>query len=404
MKRALPLLLLLILLSPIGAAQTTVRPPEAFVTQVTNYFGFTTNFQTDLNHTWKLSPDDPDQINGSFNYRIAWNSTDVALGESGGWLVSGPGYQPVPGRPGWVWATGGSSWTDSTINLTGRNYTVRARDAGLNVSAPSCQLNISFVHPPDGLYRHSQCGILDIGPPRGASHQTVNISTETTGTYDIKSRWQIAASDPDDGSFEYWAWRSTEQAPTTTQIRNFHSISFLTAPSTLLNQSTDFTQNSVSEGGGYRAVYLSHSLAPGVSLPFYQAVIAVDGQTHERSDPLCVTLSRTDVRFSGSACGNITQTGLEGVPANLTLPFADADAILNATNLTENQGAFIYGGMTGLVFVGFGFSIGGPVGGMVAFAAVMPLLFYLGIVPGWSLILAVLIGSVIIFMRRGGSE
>lgn len=336
-------------------------------------------FDSKLNLTWRLSPDDPDQSVGAFNYTLYDNRTLSATG----WF---PTYNlsrtPVPGRPGWVYNGNlqiASTATDSSY-VIGYNMTVQdVFSASPNVSAPSCLLTFEAAQPG----AHTQCG-WTIEPPRGVSALVDSlVRLESSQVTDTTFRWRLSVNDTDqtNGSFDYWF---------------FYGLS----PETMFRN--DETQSV--DTPGVRRLTMETSKAAGEAFHEYARFVARDPMTHQRSAYSCTVQVLGGAIYRASTCGDIQVPSGGFVGDGPTFPLINVPEAADTLDLPESVLAGILAAILVFGFISLGWLFAEVVGATVGGVGSVGLAAELGLIPIYTLIVAFLLAMVIIvaYFRRGG--
>jgi hypothetical protein len=230
----------------LAISNSLIRPPPDVVAQIVQVPAvFPSNGYSNLSVTFKLSPDDPNQVSGSFVYNLtiyvcgktpngaAACASHTACGSPAApgcgtifpWTDAGSGsgcaLEPVPHRRGWVqcanirqahWQnyTIGQTFPISGIQYPVFNISVNASNPGISAAVPSCNVQVAIwkspmqfnvselgnVSSPGAGPGHAQCGPSPVLPPPGGTtlyDVTPIINASSSGK--IIATWQTSVGD-----------------------------------------------------------------------------------------------------------------------------------------------------------------------------------------------------------------
>lgn len=400
----LPLLFLsTLLLLPLVAAQAYIEPVPAFVGLTVGSQSYSSppgSFSSQVNFTWKLSPTDPDQINGTFNYTIYLNdSSSTGWSCLRGCLNSSGVHLPVPNHPGWVYIVadtttplpgglgpqvhtncdenpcpGGFSGTTFAFNITANWGTV--------ASAPSCKLvNLSQVIQ----YSQAQCGSPQIEPPQGLA--MVPVYKPNNATVLVSARWPLSVND-------------TNQTIGDMNYTLFYAYTLQGSPT---NNGTFQDTVGSEDGGGFRVMNLTWGLGGTVGLQYQ--IQAMDTLTHQKSNLTCPASVNLANINQTNGCGSLsTYDFVVGTTTGATFPGADLPAIAVLAGVSLETIGWIVG--TSIIFVGLiaGYIYAKGTGAIVFSTAGLAWNVLTNLYPPWFMILIFFLSIVIIvltFNRRG---
>lgn len=380
-RMVLPLgaaLLFLLLLPSVGAlAPAPVPSLVAEVERVSFYASPPTQFEAFVNLTWRLSPDDPDQSVGAFNYSLYSNRTTYSTG----WL---PQYNlsriPIPARPGWVYArVDFADYATEQSFVRAYNLTVRAPlNAAPNVSTPSCLVSIDAAR--NGSF--SQCGD-GIEPPVGVSALVDRAASASDSQTNTTFRWRPSANDTNQSSpeFDYWLYQGRDP----TRLRYYKDPPTLESPGVLRSTVTSYT-------------------TVGETFPHYAFVVARDPLTHQRSDASCTVHVLGGAMYRAGTCGDIEVPAGGFVGGGPTFPLLDVAATADALDMPEGMLAGVLAATLVLAFACMGWAAGRIVGASVGGLGSLGFATALGLMPLYVLILVFLLSMVLIVfsIKRGG--
>lgn len=192
---------LLVLFSP-NADAAGPMPPQTVAIYMDNVTAYPNNLDSQGNITWRLSVDDPDQINGALTYSLYQNTTNpgntlcsAPTGEKPacGWVRINRTYTPIAGRPGWVISSVQFALLGGTCNTGEPKYA-----CAFNMTAwkngvegnPSCLLNVTL----DLQGSRDQCGAYLLKEPAGIS-AFVQARSNATTSGNLQSKWPISVND-----------------------------------------------------------------------------------------------------------------------------------------------------------------------------------------------------------------
>lgn len=369
------LLLLLFALAPVASALTpdVVRPVVAEVTYVETYESAGVQYDADVNLTWKLSANDPDQTTGSFGYRVV-----IGQGAEPTLWITPASIAAVPNRAGWVYYV--QQLAVGAGTATNFNFTIVANDTAS--SGFSCIVSLTVTT----LTNQSQCD-SEFAEPEGVSLLTTTRASTDYGA-NATLRWRVSANDTDQTNgtgLEYWTWIGP-------------------APESMFN----YTGNAQSvDSTGVLSKVVEQFTVPDGVVPLYAKVRARDSWTHERSEFSCVVFVENGEPHQGAQCGTLPMPdGAFGELGNVTFPMADLDVLADMMQ-TE---PWVVGAFLGTVTV-FGLALAGlmwagPVGAAVGGTLGLAFTAALAVLPAWFLVIIVFVSALIIaagFSRGGGS-
>lgn len=408
--RTLPatLLLLALLLLPTAIAATP-RPPGAVVLDTSSWATTTlpsgrTQYQWSGNLAWQLSPDDPDQTNGSLTYTILLNvsinatgltpctATDTT-GYCSGWLHVFNGTGPfTPCRFGW--ACVGVSYQGYTpalgdlFNGTMLSYNVTARSATNQISAPSCIVNVDSLNitnaTPSG---HDQCGYPVIQPPSGASALITHAANSTDGVLvDIRANLSSDDTNQIQGAFRYVRFLYTDE----------YGVN-----ATGANLGDDPTGADDANGQRFDTLQIG-GIAP---TDLHVQWRAIEPFTRQWSNLSCVVNVDDKINGDQDKCG-VLGLSKESVyiPSGPTFPMFNATLYQMNSGLTQDQATWLMvAALTGLFTVA-GFAVARVPGALLMLALGIPFAYVLGLIPQWWLILFFLLAAATgVTLVKGGS-
>lgn len=375
------ILLLALLLAPLATAAAP-RPVEQIVfenEQVSFYPSPPNSFSYAVNMTWKLSPDDPNQVTGAFNYTIYRNQTSYPTG----WI---PAYNfsraAVPGRLGWVYSlnTGADSAVSQSF-VTGWNISVQnPMSASPNVAGPTCLLSVDLAV--NGSFY--QCGPL-IEAPRGVSAIVETAATSSSSQTNTTFRWRLSVNDTNQtsGAFTYWLYVGAQP-----------------------DRLTRFTGTPSLDSTGVLRLTVDSYTTQGVTFQQYAQVRARDPLTHQRSNLSCTVQILGGSIYRASVCGDISSPAGGFLSDGATFPMIDVSDMADATEIDEDLLAGLLGTLLVLGFTGMGFAAARVVGAIVGGIGSLGFATVLGLAPIYVLVV-IFLGSmavIVLTIARGGSQ
>lgn len=364
--------LLILLFVPFSSATNpdVVESVSAEVTLRELYGGPLDLFDVDINVTWQLSANDPDQVNGDWGYRFVYGEGE----EPSLWLDVTP--VPITDRSGWVSAVlqvAGSGV--GTYNITVVANDTAAEPADAAASELSCVMEIDAR---DDM--HAECG-TGIEAPPGVSAIVV---AEATADYGANTtvRWALSEDDPNQtaGDYDYWVYSGE-------------------ALDAMFNRS-DITISQDSDGV-LRAT-LEDFTAPAGTFPQYVKVMARDPLTYQRSDFSCVVFVQGGEIYERQACGVLGSPSGGFSSGDATFPFVDISDVAAESGMTESIVGAMLGGTAVLGFALMGFKGAGVVGGFVAGILTLAFVAVLSILPSYVLVVVFLAAlAIVVFAFRG---
>lgn len=336
-------------------------------------------YRTDFVLNWKLSPDDPDQVNGDYEYRWIWNGTDFGP-------ISGT---PIAGRAGWLHLFPQTSGNDPGVH----GITIVANDtATQTASVPSCLVTAEFRI---NLW-HSECGNDTLETVPGVSAVVTNESVEGESGAIAAIRWKPSPDDPDqtNGSFSYWLYGGI--CPTLDQCEWENEIG--------LTLNLTYGTYSV-ESAGVFLTSIEQGIAPGGTIPLNVWLLARDNLTLQRSEFSCKVFVQNGALYERMACGEMPVPG-GGFAAisGASFPFVNMTFLQEESGLSETVLSAIFGGATVLGIATMGYlgakTVGATVGALLSIA----LIASLGLMPGWLLVVLFMgaLTLLVISLRKGG--
>lgn len=417
--------LLVILGTP--TSEAAPAPTNASVLQAynqTSQGGLGDAWVARYNLTWRLSPDDTNQVSGALTYYVFENVT----GADGGTVIDsvpGPGSftnrranltpEPVPDNPGWVWdhitytgcATPACTYQD---NKSIRLY-VLANDT-IDQSAYPCSLvdtNISRMRylnqsRPHAVRSHFQCGENLVNATSGLRAVVTHVGNGTS--YDpftqIDLYWRASTGDPNatgSGNWTYWYGAQINDAAGLFDRRcsSRDEVGFFRGRWGICDNDTKTAQDSL--GIRHFTFQLGAPLAEVVSFQ----VMVENNATHQRSLASCIVAISSGRAFLERTCGSFgaNAAGLEGTPS---FPALDVPAFIAASGGSEATVAWLLAGVLFLVFAIGGFARAGPAGGGLGALVALPLAYVCYLIPSWFLVLSFFIlGLALVFWPRGNA-
>lgn len=393
--------LLLILLGP-SAFAAAPAIPDTLVAQHDTVITSGGLWATTDNLTWRLSSQDPDQLNGSLNYQVWENDSSIV-----GWHnVSGIGrfWNPVPHRAGWVYYTpgiGSFSQTDSTYH-----YNLTVADLSGVQSIGSCAVSL------DGLNvgSHDQCGNITIQPPPGLSASfNTTLFNATFPEPAIDYRWPLSPDDPHSsaiGDYTYQVNASFLLLGGSNYPYNF-SAPFGNLP--FLNGSVMLTLSNVYEG--------NYSHMPQLAQSVQTFVMAKDPQTHQWSAPSCAVINKWPaVGPELQNCGSLTNSvGVNfgfnntALPAfgdgSPSFPAIDLPSVSSSTGLDMTALGYILGAVLIAGCAMAGYALAKNTGATIAPVFGLALTGLMNLWPLWLIVLIFLaiVGLATLLLTRGRS-
>lgn len=350
---AVGLIVILLFVSSFALAAAP-RPPQTVAMQISSVESFPTNLQIDGNLTYTLSPDDPDQINGSLQYTLYQNSTEQgslvcgsATGTANrcGWLrINISSDVPITGRPGWVRAPVTFAFSPGVATCTnfepyyecGFNMTVWG--SSNQESNPSCLLNVTIVT--NGS--QGQCGTNILEPPSGIAAKVFSVSNITEEGV-IQARWPLSIDDENNtnGNLTYRLLVT--------------SLTERGQPFSLYNQTDTLDTEDES---GFRTHNLT-SFGTGTFQATFQ-VRAEDPLTKMFSNFTCqVTLDSGQLGQVNSCNGVSPYTGSSPINDDEPLfPMVDVAAYSTSLGLSLEEGKWLLGTIWILILAGIGAFLG----------------------------------------------
>jgi hypothetical protein len=358
-----------------------------------------------MNVTWRVSPEDPDQINGSFTYSLYARCPTVAAGYVRFNLTD----VPLPGRTGWLERSTNLNLGPPFCGLGTLDFNMTAWN-GTDQSSPSCPLNVtidrmestSIFFANKTIVNQGQCGDRITIAPGGIAaqvKQTVNFTRDENSVAFVPTlvdvKWPISVNDTNQtvGDFNY--------AMQTSVIGNDGSIS-------LSGIELDPRQTGTNgDGGGYR---IRHIVYPdGLSNKLNYRVSAWDPVTRMRSNFTCAASIDTAINGSSSQCGDVDAfAALNGLMSGTTVlfPFVPAASIATDFGLPQALAPWFLG----IVWIGFlaglGLWIAQAPGVMVGGIIGLGSAGMMGLIPLWLIILvfAALAAFALIYYKSGGES
>lgn len=390
-------LLVLLFLAPHAAA---AAPPQAVVLQANSSTPAANppgSYQVFYNLTWRVSPDDPDQINGSLNYVIWYNTTNVPSG----WLIVYNNTNPdkVPLHPGWFKTQfslqgprleyGLESGTFLSRNVT-LNMTVwNASDS--TMSLESCSVRgfdapnyYSTAGGSDLTNVHDQCGLQSfIQDPPGVSAR-VNIPS-TTGNSSTQIRWNISIADLNQtaGNLTYRVFVSTPDYNVTRPGAN------LGADPTGADDASAIRQFWFNTSGRQPAQLLIQ-------------IRAEDPLSFQWSNLSCAVSVHTDRIYEETTCGLMGNSAGATVGGPTFPLIADVPGLASNMGLSTDALGWILAGVFLFAVMGGGFWAAGLVGAFAAGSLGVACVALMGLIPLWFVVVVFLVAAVVVFLMSGG--
>lgn len=371
------MLVLVAVSGPAGAA--TAVAPDTVVLNVDRVVFYETGggdqYQSFSTVNWRLSANDPDQVNGSWDYRIH-------LSNDGGNLSFIPAPAPIVGRPGWV-----SAFLEfiEPVENASKRVSVSANDTGdpQGWSGYSCGFNVEL----DVNRTHYQCGAI-IEPPTGVSGLVVAPFTETTPGGEVLIRVGLSPDDPDQeqGDFEYWI--GTSKFP--------YNATF----------SLDEDPTGAEDADGVRNyTRVAPTMPAGTSYKLYVKAQARDPLTLEHSQYSCMIDFQEGIQFDGASCGSLGRPNVGPAPGEPAYPFVDLPMLEDAVGFDADILHGMLAAMTvlGVAFVGYA-AASGP-GAVAAGVIGIGFVVALGLFPVWAVVVLFMVAvGVIVFKFKGGGD
>lgn len=410
--------LLLLLLAPSASAATPAAPSAvvAQVEAVRTHSAPPSSYDSDINVTWRLSADDPDQLNGTYNYTVWFNSTSNTVnggctpgawtsGFCSGWiplnftkgstLGACTSYAPIPGRPGWV---GGL-----LCGFQGPQQPGDVRTVALNVTAwdgpspgalpslPSCLVNVTaevLGNASATSPGHSQCGQPIVRAPRSLLAQMAQPMNRTIGA-SVQLRWNVSEDDPDqtNGTLNYRLFLTTNQYNTS-------------APGADLGLDVFGTGDASPPGIRYQL----RNISSGDPFVAQFQVRVEDPLTHQWANLSCMVLVDLGQYQGADSCGATDIPITAG--DSPSFPFMDVEGIAQASGLDVQDFAWLIGGVLVLVGLIVGALVAGPLGAFAATGMTIAWAATLFLFPWWFVVLVFLLAMavVVLVMSRGGGQ
>jgi hypothetical protein len=426
--------------------------PKTLVIDVVGYSTFQNAFDSGqaagLNVTFQLSANDPDQINGSYQYNLTTIPGTPCL------FAQGPNVNgscnpapltlhPIPNRPTWVEASlnNGSAWfvdtgcdvnTDMGCALTGaasngtfRLFVVTAANttqinptatqscyAYTDVSKPNTFTNSLYVHgngqdpgdpPTVSLVNqgYASCGEnATISPPLGTTATVTSPYANPSnpgGSSVTNFTAAFSAQDPDqvNGSYNYYGWASYVQPgplavnqTITCGLSRTGVHECVTIAGTL-----DINQT----GGDLPGVKSWQTFGQGPSggaAPLWVWASARDNLTHQRSFFGCTAQVMEGTNGSANACGTEPPTGLagyiigapQGPPTSPVFPGVNVASLSAGVGVSQTTMGFFLGAILIVAGAGGGLLFAKTVGAIVGTVCAVTATFLLDLWPMWLLI------------------
>lgn len=425
-------LTLLATLTLFAVASAAPAPVNATVFQgynVTSNAGPDDSWVARYNVTWRVSPDDPDQINGSlvyYRYDVVRDANGLYVESPTNYIgsfnfTSGLTNHPVPNNPGWLWSlttwtgcrTTGCTWQDNKsidsyviANDTVSNSTFPCAPVSTNISQLR-YLNTSGnqTHP---VRSHFQCGEPLPAPVPGLQARVLHVGNATaydpTSTIDLK--WKTSPDDPNangTGNWTYWMSMAFEDGLPVfdRKCTDGTGSGFFAAIVLVYCKADNVTGSDAS--GTRQASFEVVSVYEQVSF----AIIAQNNATHQQAPMSCVLVIDTTRTLNVGSCGiyGSTVAGLDGEP---TFPLLDVPAWTAATGFRADLVPWLLAAVLTLIMTvgGFVSTQGSPVGGGVGFVLSFPAGFLCFLLPAWFLILLFFAAALVIWFlaKPGGAE
>lgn len=395
----------LLFLAPLCAAATP-RAPGAVVLDVSSWTQTTLpsgrlQYQWNANLSWSLSPDDPDQTNGSLDYTVYQNVSVNATGLASctatanyfctGWL---PIFNSTPtaGTCSRGWACISLSYVGNTPSLgdlfngTMGTYNVTARSAQNERSLGSCIVNVDTLNTtnasPSG---HDQCGYPQIRAPSGASALVTLVGNASVASQ-IDVRANLSADDPNStqGNLSYRILLYTQDYDV-----NSSGADLGLDPRTAADQN-GVRLNTLTIGGS----------SPGVVFVQWRAE---DPLTHQWSNLSCSVSVNTANPGASSACGvlgDATNT-TQGSP---TFPMFDVTTFANNSGISLTLASWLLIGVLAAFFIFIAFALAGAEGAVAVGATVLPFAYVLNLLPLWALVLLFVLAAISLVATWGRRE
>lgn len=349
------------------------------VTQL--YSAPASEFQSSENLTWRLSPDDPDQVNGVLNYTLYQDQTTFPTGWLPTWNVS---HTPIPNRPGWVY-TDASRIDFSTNGSFVIHYNMTATNDSASeprTSLTSCLLTVDAYLS----NQHDQCGSPVIAAPAGMSALVTQAQNATTnGLVDL--RWFVSANDTNltVGNFSYEVlWMSTALQAVT---GNFTS--------------SGLDPTGADDANGVR--YFLWNVSAGDTQQVQFKIHAIDPRTHQWANDSCVVGVNVEHITESSTCGAFAAAG--GIDASgPTFPLINVPDQASRLGLSPVVLALFLGAVAVMIGAVGGFAVaqvpGGVAGGVLGVVAAIVMHDW----PDWSIVVFFMAAAAVVvlyFARRG---
>lgn len=389
-----------LLLAPVAAAVPAPVPALVALNPSTSYFAQPAgDFQSSTNLTWVLSPDDPDQINGSLNYTLWQNWPGInAANQPGNWApVYNLSHQPVPNRPGWVYAgnVGIAAVTDTNGTLfVSRNMTVSVVGSITNpTSAPSCVVQINEAAAAGG---HDQCGTPILAAPAGVmANVNVTYQYPSPAPGNINVSWPVSTGEPNVSAPSVLNYRVLVQEPT--QNQGLVTLINITDP---LDGDDSIGNRSLAIQTGFNTTAAN---APNLQV----MVRAEDPLTHQFSNYSCTTTVDPQALNQVTGCGALSNGNGQGLTLGLTpvfpglnVPVWESQAGLSATNGGWLLGALV---VALLVFGGWLFTRDAR-GGSIGFALGVAAAVKMNLWQVWVIVVIFGVGLALIVRAYSGNK
>lgn len=392
---------LLVFFSP-NADAAGPMPPQTMAIYMDNVTATPSNYDSSGNLTFRLSPNDTDQVNGAFTYSLYQNTTNTGAtlcnAPSGtqngcGWVrinmtPGGGGYLPISGRSGWVkiplqfailpnTCNNGPDAYSCAFNITAWQNTVEGN--------PSCLTNLTLADQGAG----AQCGAYIIEPPAGIS-ALVQARSNTTSSGNIQSKWPVSINDTD-----------TVYGSLTYRVR-MYTLTETGDTIELLND-TDPRDTSL-DGGGSRIYNLTTSGTSRYFANFQSQVI--DPLTFIQSNWTCVARVNADQFNDVASCNGVDP--FEPVPeiaqTGAIFPLVNVPAFGSKMGFAEEDSSLIFGVLLMGFVAGVGVWLLGLWGGIAGAFAALGGATIMGLIPVWItvLIFTMAIVPIVLLFNKGG--
>jgi len=386
---SLGLLVFVLSAQVVGAVQAPL-PPPAVVVEVVD-LAFTPpqgTYQSNVTVAIHVSPDDPDQVNGSYKYNLWLNETAVAgcSTAASGWLKVGNGDVHASGRAGWVFPGGAGSNVSfagfplcGVQNVFALNVTANNTAAGLS-SEPSCQVNLSLNH----FGAHDQCGVPVLNASLGVTARVNATATVNGGSNDIPVRWLVSSDD----------------ANLTVGNLSYRLLVNGTGGAGLATLFNGSDPRDADDAGGVRGYFFqAFGTAP------FEATFTVrveDPVTRQWSNWSCSSSVNVRNIYEENGCGVFAASAVPSFGTAPQFPLLDVPAFATAMNLPLDAAGWFLSGVLLLVLVLAGFQVAGGVGALIAGILGLAAAAFMSLIPLWIIVL-IFMGAVIVIVVMGKS-